>query len=101
MAQHTAEIGLGTPSAICAFALHRGRYCMRPAGHEKTDGRVPRHDSTQAWIDRYDDVWTLGDDGLLHSFETAPFPREHVEKKWGPLRPTAVTSPAVTEGGDH
>jgi hypothetical protein len=31
---------------VCGFALHRGRYCMRPAGHEAMDGRVPRHDST-------------------------------------------------------
>lgn len=35
--------------------------------------------------DRHGDYWTEGDDGLLHSAETAPFPREHVERKWGPL----------------
>lgn len=39
-----------------------------------------------AWIDRDGDVWTLGADGLMHTPETRPFPREHVEKKWGPLR---------------
>ncbi|WP_271983593.1 hypothetical protein [Pseudoclavibacter terrae] len=39
----------------------------------------------ESWIDRQGDVWTLGDDGLLHSPETAPFSREHVERKWGPL----------------
>jgi len=37
-------------------------------------------------IDKQGDVWTFGDDGLMHSFETQPFPREHVEKKWGPLK---------------
>ena len=43
-----------------------------------------------AWTDRHGDVWRLGPDGLMHTPETAPFPREHVEKKWGPLRPTRV-----------
>lgn len=42
-----------------------------------------------AWRDKQNDVWYEGDDGLMHSHETAPFPREHVEKKWGPL--VAVT----------
>lgn len=46
-----------------------------------------------SWIDNQGDVWTLGADGLMHTPETAPFPREHVEKKWGPLRPvTGVAS---------
>lgn len=35
--------------------------------------------------DRHGDIWTLGPDGLMHTPETAPFPREHVEHKWGPL----------------
>ena len=39
------------------------------------------------WIDRHGDVWTEGDDGLMHTPETAPFSREHVERKWGPLTP--------------
>lgn len=39
------------------------------------------------WIDNQGDVWTLGSDGLMHTPETAPFPREYVEKKWGPLKP--------------
>lgn len=42
--------------------------------------------SAPRWIDKHGDVWTLGDDGLLHTPETAPFSREHVEKKWGPLK---------------
>lgn len=41
----------------------------------------------EAWIDKHGDVWRLGEDGLMHSFETAPFAREYVEKKWGPLKP--------------
>lgn len=46
-----------------------------------------------AWIDVHGDVWTLGDDGLLHTPETAPFTREHVEKKWGPLAPIPAVLP--------
>ena len=38
------------------------------------------------WVDRLGDVWAHRDNGLMESFETAPFPREHVEKKWGPLK---------------
>lgn len=38
-----------------------------------------------SWIDKQGDVWTEGDDGLLHTPETAPFPRAYVEHKWGPL----------------
>lgn len=40
-----------------------------------------------AWIDKHGDVWVPGDDGLLHTPETAPFPAEYVERKWGPLEP--------------
>lgn len=48
-----------------------------------------------AWTDRQGDVWRYGIDGLMHTPETAPFSREYVEKKWGPLHPAArVTSPA-------
>ena len=47
-----------------------------------------------AWRDRHGDVWTLGDDGLMHTPETRPFPLGHVEKKWGPLVP-------VPEGSDQ
>lgn len=39
-----------------------------------------------AWVDRQGDVWRVGDDGLMHTPETAPLPREYAEKKWGPLR---------------
>lgn len=46
---------------------------------------VPEDSSTARWVDEQGDVWRLGDDGLLHTPETQPFPREHVEKKWGPL----------------
>ena len=35
--------------------------------------------------DRFNDLWFEGGDGLMWSKETAPFSREHVEKKWGPL----------------
>ena len=41
----------------------------------------------QAVIDRHGDVWTLGDDNLMHTPETRPCTFAHVEKKFGPLRP--------------
>lgn len=44
----------------------------------------------EAWRDRQGDIWVLGEDDLLHARETAPFPREQVEKKWGPLVPLDV-----------
>ncbi len=50
-----------------------------------------------AWRDRHGDIWRLGDDGLMHSFETAPFSREHVEKKWGPL---VLVTPFHAERGE-
>jgi hypothetical protein len=54
--------------------------------HDKPAAVLPEHlTSLAAWRDRHGDVWTLGDDGLMHTRETAPFTREHVEKKWGPL----------------
>lgn len=43
--------------------------------------------TTVRWIDKHGDVWTDGDDGLMHTPETAPFPRKHVVHKWGPLSP--------------
>ena len=48
----------------------------------------------QAWIDKQGDAWRLGTDGLMHTPETAPFTREHVERKWGPLR--LVRDPATS-----
>lgn len=49
-------------------------------------------------VDRHGDVWTLGDDGLMHTPETRPFPFEYVEKKWGPLLPLHTTPPAQPDG---
>jgi hypothetical protein len=51
---------------------------------------------TGPWRDIHGDVWTLGEDGLLHTPETRPFSREYVEKKWGPLVPT----PTRPEGAE-
>lgn len=44
--------------------------------------------AAQGWRDQLGDIWFEGTGELLHSFETAPFPREHVERKWGPLTPS-------------
>jgi len=52
----------------------------------------------QLWRDCHGDIWALGDDGLMHTKETAPFPREHVEKKWGPLLPAADSSAPAPDG---
>lgn len=38
-----------------------------------------------AWRDKQGDIWYFRADGDLETFETAPCPRERVEKKWGPL----------------
>lgn len=51
---------------------------------------TPTAEPAQAWRDRQGDVWTEGDDGLMHTPDTAPFSRGHVEKKWGPLVPVAA-----------
>lgn len=56
------------------------------------EGPRPTNEPIEAWVDKQGDVWRLGDDGLMHSFETAPFPREYIEKKWGPLKPARVVS---------
>jgi len=48
----------------------------------------PHGDQPPAWIDRHGDVWIFpggGDTG--YSFETQPFSRAHIERKWGPLAP--------------
>lgn len=75
------------------------RSALRPEA-ATTEGAVAEPD---AWVDRHGDVWRLGNDGLLWTEETAPFPREHVEKKWGPLRPVAdlAARPSSTRGGDQ
>jgi hypothetical protein len=54
-------------------------------------------DEPKQWRDRHGDVWTDGGDGLMHTPETASFPREHVEKKWGPLVPLADTDEGKTD----
>lgn len=54
-----------------------------------------------SWVDRQGDVWRVGDDGLMHTPETAPFPREHVERKWGPLRLVSTTPVTDADSEDH
>lgn len=56
---------------------------------------TPSAEPVAAWRDRHGDEWTEGDDGLMHTRETAPFSREYVEKKWGPL--VAVAAPLSIE----
>lgn len=56
----------------------------------------------QGWSDRRGDIWFEGGDELLHAFafETAPFSREHVERKWGPLVPWLEVD-LIILGGDN
>lgn len=77
---------------MCTLCLQGSGPCpehrVPPAPREVFIGLTPR-----AWRDRQGDIWRLGDDGLLHTPETAPFSREHVERKWGPLEPIFTESP--------
>lgn len=53
-------------------------------------------DEAPAWLDRHGDVWVFRN-GMGWSFETRPFTREHIEKKWGPLVPLeAAQRPPVS-----
>jgi hypothetical protein len=38
-----------------------------------------------AVLDRHGDIWSPRADGLWVTRETAPFPYEHIARKWGPL----------------
>ncbi|MCZ4066487.1 hypothetical protein O1W71_02235 [Microbacterium sp. H37-C3] len=74
--------GPGTHHRVC-------KACAERAGEETIRGT---HQGLFQYAlyplrDRHGDVWMLGDDGLLHTRETAPFSRDHVERKWGPLHP--------------
>lgn len=40
------------------------------------------------FTDKHGDVWRLGEDGLMHTSETAPFEFDYVNRKWGPLKVT-------------
>lgn len=75
--------------AVCGWLLSDARAHV-DAMYEDHSGTAAA--MARAWRDRHGDVWRLGDDGWLHTPETAPFPREHVEKKWGPLVPEPTDS---------
>lgn len=61
--------------------------CTLGIGHEGPHMHARRtwEDKPERLRDKQGDIWTPGPDGLLHSHETRPFPREYVERKWGPL----------------
>lgn len=66
--------------------------CSLGEGHNGPH-QLPEHAAPvddDRWVDRQGDVWHFGADGLMHTRETRPFTREHVERKWGPLRPVEV-----------
>lgn len=62
----------------------RSRECQWCVLRSETMG-ARRGLATLRLRDRHGDVWMVGDDGLLHAHDTAPFSFEHVEGKWGPL----------------
>lgn len=62
-----------------------GTPCERPCLGEV-------YPDTGPWRDRQGDVWGLGEDGLLWTRETMPFPRYHIVKKWGPLVPVEAAA---------
>lgn len=75
--------GLPAPDAM----RERGWYVAEVFGD-----LCPECAAASGWRDRQGDVWFEGADGLMHARETRPFPREHVEKKWGPLVPVTDVS---------
>ena len=77
------------PCACPGCYVHGCAHCASIGCTRHIHGQPPTQHAT-GWIDRDGDVWHLGADGLMHTPETAPFPREHVERKWGPLRPARV-----------
>lgn len=63
---------------------------FRGGAHIPSPGELAdlfRAPGPEAWRDKQGDIWHEDADGLMHTRETAPFPREHVERKWGPLVP--------------
>ena len=98
---HLAEIAQRPNACACGD-------CYHPSFGPNTDGEpcpwcrdCACHRSDHVGTDRHGDPWTPGDDGLMHTPETAPFPREHVEKKWGPLRYSPATlTESVSESSD-
>lgn len=70
---------------ICRACLHEEMGRAFDAIVSPQPEQTALQQRTGPWRDIQGDVWTLGEDGLLHTPETRPFSREHVEKKWGPL----------------
>jgi len=64
----------------------RRRHALDQGGEVSEQQSDLERYGTDSWIDRHRDVWKIGDDGLLHTPETKPFPGYFVERKWGPLR---------------
>lgn len=55
------------------------------SAEQERDALLQIHAESGPWVDRQGDVWNLGNDGLLHTRETAPLSAAHVNRKWGPL----------------
>lgn len=70
------------PAVLVSWDLHR-----RPVYVSPPMLRPVAPEAALAVADRHGDVWTPRADGLWETPETAPFPWEHVARKWGPLHP--------------
>ena len=95
------ETGDGDWGAVWENVAELGERARRA---EAALARVTDDSNPPAWIDRHGDVWVFpggGDTG--YSFETQPFSRTHIEKKWGPLTPLvrAVAAGEQDEGDER
>jgi hypothetical protein len=87
----TLNAGEPTPATGWALPVFTTEHAVALAAsdpdiptYQRPAGTLPL--GSESWADRHGDVWTVGTDGLMHTPETAPFPRDYVERKWGPLR---------------
>ena len=86
--RHAPGVGFNVGGGTSGIGLFEA--CARCA--ELVDGPIRGMNADDfGWVDRHCDIWRFGDDGLMHTPETAPFSRAHVEKKWGPLQLIRVT----------
>lgn len=80
------QMALHLPDTFANLSLRYGiADALWDAGYRRPDPTPPAGLVVPGWRDNQGDIWHEGPDGLLYSHETAPFTREHVEAKWGPI----------------
>lgn len=84
------------PGDAMIFGSEHGDITVRPrqwvTRHDDGLVTITDHHPDTTWVDCHGDHWRLGSDGLMHTPETRPFPLDHVERKWGPLRLIAAAA---------